>query len=135
MGGGNSDTGDETERQILQAFPLSSGFAQLGSLPAREVSELLQTAQFGIAAQDPLSYTKSGTLMAYAAHGLNILSLHARTAASEPTSLLTSSDEWLGGITEDELQRRARGLRAWYERVASWPWIAQTFARAMRAST
>ena len=135
VGGGNSESGDETEREILQSFPLSGGFAQLGSLPRSDVSELLSTAQFGIAAQDPLSYTKSGTLMAYAAHGLNILSPHARRAAPQPTSFFTSPAELLAGIAPDELQQRARGLQAWYERVASWPEIAQTLARAMQSSS
>lgn len=135
VGGGNLQALENEEREILSAFPLSGGFAQLGSLAAHEVSGLLAAAEFGIAAQDPLSYTKSGTFMAYAAHGLNILSPHARLAAPEPTSLLTSPAEVLAGLSEEELAGRARGLQAWHERSASWPKIAETFARAMQATT
>ncbi len=133
VGGGTLNALDAEEKALLEALQLRSGFRQLGAKNAREVSAILASAEFGIAAQDPLSYTKSGTFMAYAAHGLNILSKHAAPAAKEPTCLLTSPAELSVGLADVELHRRGQKLRAWYERTASWPQIAQEFARAVRS--
>lgn len=133
VGGGTSDVLDAEEKVLLEALHLRSGFRQLGAKNAGEVSAILATAEFGIAAQDPLSYTKSGTFMAYAAHGLNILSKHAEPSATEPTCLLTSPAELSVGLADVELHRRGQKLQAWYEGSASWPQIAQEFARAVRS--
>ncbi len=133
LGAVGSAERDEEERRLLEAIALPSGFQQLGAKSAPEISTILATAEFGIAAQDPLSYSKSGTFMAYAAHGLNILSNHADASAPEPSCLLTSTNELKRGVDATELDERGRKLQAWYDRTASWPQIAQEFARALQA--
>ena len=133
VGGGNSSECDAEERAILESLRLPSGFHQVGAQPAEEVSTILASAEFGIAAQDPLSYTKSGTFMAYAAHGLNVLSNYADPSAQEPMCLLTSPACLNRGIDAAELRARAQKLRDWYDRTATWPRIAEEFARALRA--
>lgn len=122
----------EEEAKILTALALPGGFEQRGQLPEAEVSQHLLGASFGLSAQDPLSIMKSGTFMAYAAHGLNILSPHADPAGPEPLNRLTSPAELRAGISEEEWQRRAADLRAWQERTASWPRIAERFAEALQ---
>ena len=130
MGGGSSREGNAIEESLLESLQLRDGFEQLGSLAPAQISERLLVAEFGIAGQDPLSYTKSGTFMAYAAHGLNILSNHANAAAAEPGCLLTSPAQ----IDDRELPSRSAKLRGWYERTASWPHIAGAFAEALAPS-
>lgn len=131
-GAGNTETGSAAERALLESIGLTSGFQQAGSRSAAEISRLLSCAEFGLAAQDRLSCTKSGTFMAYAAHALNVLSPYAERAGPEPMSLLVHPTELSGSITDAELRDRAAKLRAWYERTASWPQIAQAFAQALR---
>jgi len=132
VGGSDSSDAKEEERKLLESLRLSAGFQQLGARSADDISALLASTEFGIAAQDPLSYTKSGTFMAYAAHGLNILSSYADSSAPEPMCLLTSPAELSLGLDETERTRRARKLQAWYEDNASWPQIAREFAGALR---
>jgi hypothetical protein len=126
-----ADSGEQ-ERRLLAELPLVDGFEQRGALPDREISELLLRGSFGISAQDELSLTKSGTFMAYAAHGLNIISPHGDRAKPEPLCWLTRPGELLAGVDDAELERRAESLREWQRRTASWPQIAKQFARALQ---
>lgn len=131
FGAGRSEDGEKEERRLLLDLGLTNGFDQLGTIPASEASGVLATAEFGIAAQDRFSYSKSTTFMAYAAHGLKILSTYADPAAPAPMSLLFSPEEVARGLPGGELERRATQLHEWYHRTASWPRIAVEFARAM----
>lgn len=130
-GGGGSRPGDDDEAALLTGLDLTEGFDQRGPLPEEKISELLLAGEFGISAQDDLSITKSGTFMAYAAHGLNVISGYAAASKPEPLSWLTSPDELLQGITSEELEERGRKLRDWQERTAAWPEIANRVARAL----
>ncbi|MCA1659447.1 MAG: glycosyltransferase, partial [Verrucomicrobiaceae bacterium] len=98
--------GDKTggeEQELLAGLQLAAGWEQRGSLPEAEVSHLLSRASFGISAQDELSLMKSGTFMAYAAHGLNILSPYADSLGPEPVCWLTHPDELLRRVSAEEL--------------------------------
>ena len=105
------------------------------ALPEEEVSSLLAQASFGISAQDELSVTKSGTFMAYAAHGLNILSPFSGAARPQPLCWATHPDELRQGLSDAELNSRAENLRTWQERTCAWPRIAEQFARALALPT
>ena len=132
FGGGNSAEGDRTERALLSAINPRDGFEQRGSVPVKEASRLLGTSAYALWGQEALSVTKSGTFMAYAAHGLNILSTAAEPLGAEPLCWLTSPAELLQGVSREELQQRADNLRAWQERTSSWKQIAQRFAEALQ---
>lgn len=132
VGAGDSPDQLERERALLTRFELRAGFEQRGALPEPAVSEILSHAQFGISAQDELSITKSGTLMAYAAHEMNIVSTHAGPAKPEPLCWFTSPAELLDGIASGELATRAKRLRDWQEGTAAWPFIAERFADALQ---
>lgn len=122
---------DEEELALLERLELSEDFDQRGPLPEEKISELLLASEFAISAQDELSITKSGTFMAAAAHGLNIISCHADGAKPEPLSLLISPAELLKGITSIELRSRGERLREWQERTSAWPHIARQVARVL----
>ena len=129
---GGGETGQvEVERQLLASIPLQEGFHQLGRRSEAEVSEQLLSAGFGISERDELSLSKSGTLMAYAAHSLNVLSPVANSARPLPVSLFVAPDELLRGLTNGELAKRADQLREWQNRVSSWTSIASVFADAL----
>jgi hypothetical protein len=130
-GSGRSREGDEEELALLLKLELVDGFEQRGPLAEEKISELLSMCEFAISAQDQLSITKSGTFMAFAAHGLNILSCYADAAKPEPLSLLTSPEELMKGVAPTELQLRGQRLRQWQERTSAWPHIANQIARAL----
>lgn len=132
VGAGNDASGDSEERKLLAELAFTRSFGQRGAMPEEQISAVLSAATFGISAQDELSLTKSGTFMAYAAHGLNILSPIADPVAEEPLCWLTSPAELLAGGAEDHLRSRAAALRAWQERTASWSRIAAEFAEALQ---
>ena len=131
-GAGRSTEGDDQESALLMDLDLSNGFDQRGPLPEEKISEQLSTSAFGISAQDELSIMKSSTLMAYAAHGLNVISCYANPAKREPLSIMIAPDELLKGIAEPELRSRSEKFRQWQERTSSWPNIANHVARVMR---
>jgi hypothetical protein len=132
-GAGRSREGDDEEVALLTELELSDGFDQRGPLPEEKISELLLACEFAISAQDDLSITKSGTFMAYAAHGLNIVSCYADASKPEPLSLLISPEELMKGVTRTEWQLRAEKLRQWQDRTAAWPQIARQMAQALEA--
>jgi hypothetical protein len=132
VGGGNTAEGARAELDLVATFGLAEHFEQRGALPGEAVSELLSQASFGVSAQDELSVTKSGTFMAYAAHGLNILSPFAGARQLEPLCWATHPAELAAGISDDLLASRAGSLRTWQERTCSWPQIAREFAQALR---
>jgi hypothetical protein len=120
-------TTDARERQILDSLPLTGGAKMTGPLNEEEISSWLSRASFGLSAQDELSATKSGTLMAYAAHELNVLSV-----SSNPPRYSITPAELLGGIPAEELHARATAARDWQEENCSWTHIAEQFARALQ---
>jgi phytoene dehydrogenase-like protein len=130
FGGGNTAQDD-----VEQTLAPAAKFELRGAVTAEEASHLLARATFGISAQDPRSIMKSGTFMAYAAHGLNILSPYAEPLGAEPLCWLTSPSELAAGVAAEELKSRAENLRRWQERTASWPEIAQRFAEALQLET
>lgn len=130
-GSGGTRKGDDEELALLLRLELAGGFEQRGPLPEEKVSDLLSTSEFGIAVQTELSITKSGTFMAYAAHGLNILSCYADRTKAKPVSLMTSPEELMEGITSAELERRGENLRQWQERTSGWREIAAAMAQAL----
>lgn len=131
VGGGTSPNESNAENDLLCGLPLADGFEQRGSIGEEAISHLLHTGCFGISGQDELSLTKSGSFMAYAAHGMNVIARCGGAARSEPACWLTTPEELLSGVTPDELQMRANKLRDWQNRTASWPQIAAQFGRAL----
>jgi len=131
VGAGEDPSHHDEERALLAGLPLEHGFEQRGLRPEREISELLLTASFGISAQDELSFSKSGTFMACAAHELNVLADFAVPSKPAPISWLIAPRELLGGISEAELKTRAQHLCAWQRENSSWELITKKFGEAL----
>ena len=121
----------DEERALLASLPLAEGFEQRGSGSEEEISTVLATCSYGIFAQDELSFGKSGTFMAYAAHGLNVLADFASPSKPEPVCWLVAPDELLAGLSDEELQSRAKQLRIWQEQNCSWEVIARKLGDAL----
>ena len=134
VGGGGTAEDDRAERELLGKLQLAEGYEHRGVSAEEEISALLFSARFGISVQDELSVTKSGTFMAFAAHGLNILSRFASLSQQPPLCWATSPSELRQGIPEEELRVRGGKLRAWQERTCSWPHIAARFADALQTT-
>jgi hypothetical protein len=123
------------ESSILSELRLSGGYEQRGPLPPDQISAILASTTFALSAQDPLSLQKSGTFMAYAAHGLSVISPHAESLGAEPLCWLVHPRELLEGIDAAELQTRAESLRDWQQRTGSWAEIAARIAQALQMKT
>jgi hypothetical protein len=121
----------EQERQLIVALPLTEGFDQVGGAPEEKISEVLSSCSFGIFAQNELSFEKSGSFMAYAAHQVNILADFADPSKPEPICRLIAPQELLRGLSETELHIRAERLRVWQEKTSSWSIIAEQIGEAM----
>jgi hypothetical protein len=133
VGAGDPNLDAEEARQ-LRDLGLAEGFEQRGSQSESVISELLLTSAFGISAHDELSYEKSGTFMAYAAHELNVLNECADTRKNEPLCWLVGPAELQGNIADRELTNRAKQLRAWQQRISSWDSIAAKLSEALQGN-
>jgi len=131
IGAGSDSNLHNEERSLLNALQLKEGFEQLGPRPEREISQLLFAASFGIFAHDELSVTKSGTFMAYAAHGLNVLADFADKSKPGPICWLVAPLELQQEGSNSEWKIRGESLRAWQKENSSWERIARTFADAL----
>jgi hypothetical protein len=125
----------DREAELLGALDLPEGFGREVALPEEEVSDLLSSVSFGIFGQNELSYGKSGSFMAYAAHQLNVIADFADPSKPPPVCWLVSPREMLGGISNIELDRRAECLRSWQEQTSSWNIIADRLGRALGVET
>jgi hypothetical protein len=130
--GGNSDgQTNAEEHSLLESLKLREGFEQQGAQSESKISELMLTASFGIFGQDELSYSKSGSFMAYAGHGLNILVDFVGTSGAEPLCWMVEPRELLEGISQANLETRAERLRAWQQQTCSWELIASRLTEAL----
>ena len=130
--GAASSNQDADEAGQLRELGLAGGFEQRGAQPENAISELLTTASFGISGQDALSYEKSSTFMAYAAHELNVLNACGDQTQGEPLCWVVGPAELARGIPENELQIRAARLRDWQQRSSSWDSIAAQLGDALK---
>lgn len=128
---GQTGSSHGAEKQILEALGLREGFDDRGPQPDRDISALLWSAGFGLSEMDALNIPKSGVFMAFAAHGLNVLSPLAGPDQPEPLCWAVHPAELRSGLSADELTARAAHLRAWYESTASWSRAAAAFAEAL----
>jgi len=128
-GASSGSSHDAIEFKLLNELRLTNAFEQRGALPEEAISRLLLSASFGIFGQSELSYTKSGTFMAYAAHELNIIAEPA--SKNEPACWVIAPAELIAGISETELRIRAEKLRHWQQQTSSWETIAAKLADAL----
>jgi hypothetical protein len=113
------------------------GLRQRGSLTAPEISNLLASAAWGLGRFTPDSWNKSGTFMAFAAHGTPIVCAAADPRSSAPAAFLFHPDEVASDSTVGESSegvRRRRALQAWYQANHSWRQIGLRIAEWMESA-
>lgn len=102
-----------------------------GELSAVEVSQQLAATEFCLSAQNNLTWSKSGTFMAYAAHGCAVVTDQRYEAAPLEFAVPAAS---LEQATDAEIHERASKLREWYVGNATWEITAQRIADVIAAS-
>ncbi len=134
IGVGQGEALAGAEQEILRAiFPPEGSRASaetLGELPAQEIAVWLARAEFALSFQSEVNFTKSGTLMAAFAHGLDVLSPFARHDGPAPFSAMTHPDELLAAEVSAVLPSRAVEARRWFEEHAAWPRLAAAVSGA-----
>jgi hypothetical protein len=135
---GSRESAEMNAREdALAASLLPPGAVEiLGPKSPEELSRIFLTAEFGIFTQSPLSYTKSTIFMAYASHGIGIVSPNTLGAKEAPQCWVTHPSEMLEGsaISSAAVADRGRQLAEWYEQNASWPRIAAAYRSALGLS-
>lgn len=111
---------DRRSETLLSAHPPET-VVRHGELHASRISELLHRVQFALTTADDATWSKSTTLMAYAAHGCNVVS--RSRSPNEPLCWTVLADE-VGSVADPELRHRADAMRQWYETHAEWRIIA-----------
>jgi hypothetical protein len=118
---GPDDAGDSLES------PLSAdAIIRHGALTDRDVSDLLGRAQYALSNATPETWSKSGSFMAFAAHGCPIVT-NISTPEHVPLNLTIEAGD-VGNVAHGELERRGAALRDWYEANADWKVIASRMA-------
>lgn len=112
------------EREIAEYTGITDLVEPLGHLSNEEISKRLCRAKFAFTGQTGDSILKSGTFMAYAAHGLTVIGTDLNS--SEPGKYLIHPNTM---ISCPELKRekliheKAEALHHWFWSNRSWPHI------------
>lgn len=117
---------DARSETLIQAYRNPNVVMKHGELAAETISELLSNVQFALTTVDELTWNKSGTLMAFLAHGCSVVS---RNKSSLEPLVWNVMPEEVGTINFDNLQRRAEAARNWYQTNADWEILAGTISR------
>ena len=126
---------NEREDYLVRSL-LPPGVSEvLGSQTTEQISQRFLKAEMGIFAKISHGYTKSTIFMAYASHGLSILSPENINNARAPLSYAIHPLELLEGkITPDQIEKRGQKLAQWYKNNASWDRVADTYREALSIS-
>lgn len=96
-----------------------------GELEPAEVSRWLQGAEFCLSSSNELTWSKSGTFMAYAVHGCAVVVPVSST--SEPLGFTIASAD-VTAIATQAAEAKGEQLRQWYQQNAEWELIASHVA-------
>lgn len=110
------------QADALLAEMLPAGaVADHGELEPADVSRRLQGAELCLSSSNELTWSKSGTFMACAAHGCAVVTPEA--CNSEPLKF-TIAPEDVTAITAAVTEAKGQQLRRWYQQNAEWTLIA-----------
>lgn len=109
---------------LAQCLP-PNAIVQHGALPAAEISLRLLGAEFCLSPVTKLTWSKSSSFMAFAAHGCPIVSMEQ---TSSPPLHETIPPADVATITETDARQKAGALREWYSRNADWDVTAKRIA-------
>lgn len=132
-----SEEQNQREDAAARAALPEGAFEILGAKSPEELSRLFAAAEFGIFTQSPAGLTKSTIFMAFASHGMNIVSPNVTPGLDAPQCWITHPDELLenGAGLELTLAERAAKILAWYEQNLSWPRIADAYRQSLKLTS
>jgi hypothetical protein len=110
---------------LLSDFGAGDRVVAHGALSAPDVSKLLTESAYCLSAATPTTWSKSGTFMAYAAHGGAVVTKADQT--SPPLSATIAASQ-LHDISAADVQNKRAMLRQWYQQNADWNVIAPRIA-------
>lgn len=132
---GSRESGEMNAREdaLIASLLPPGAFEMLGPQSPERLSRIFLAAEFGIFTQSPASYTKSTIFMAYASHGVHIVSPNTMGAKKAPQCWVTHPSELLAGtsIPSGAIADRGLHLAEWYDQNASWPRIAAAYRSAL----
>lgn len=128
VGGGAHPRWTPREEACLAALP-AGAVERHAWMPQEQLAHLLARAEFGLCETEWKDWGKSTVFMTYAAHGLNLLSPHARTESEVPFGWLTHLDDL--GADPTSLASRAADLQRWYDTTADWPHLFAAYRRLL----
>lgn len=96
-----------------------------GELSASEVSKQLAGVECCLSNSTDRTWSKSGTLMAYAAHGCAVIT---QDASAHPPLNLTIAATAIESASEADVLEKGEQLRQWYEANATWELTAKRIA-------
>jgi hypothetical protein len=114
----------QSDALLAQMLPRDA-VVEHGELEPAEVSHRLLEAEFCLSSSNELTWSKSGTFMAYAAHGCRVIAPQSFT--SKPLQFTTAPNE-VAGISTEAAKAKGGELRRWYMQNAEWALIASRVA-------
>lgn len=127
---GKQAANDREDALLASALP-EEAVDLHGALPAESVSSLLQQAEVGLFAKVSHGYTKSTIFMAYASHGVCIVSPEHVGDYEPPLCWVTHPSEFSKGRSIEDVIRRGNSLQQWYSDNASWEHVASIYKEAL----
>ncbi|MDQ6808387.1 MAG: hypothetical protein M3Z64_03025 [Verrucomicrobiota bacterium] len=120
----------EADAMIASALPPDS-VVDHGELDPAAVSNLLFESEFCLSISNDLTWSKSGTLMAYAEHACAVVI--AQPCANEPLQFTISAAD-VAGATGSGASEKGERLRQWYLAHATWRIVAKRIAEIVGRS-
>jgi hypothetical protein len=122
---------DARSNALVGSYPNPDVVVRHGELSSEEVSRLLFQARFAFTTATESNWSKSGTLMAYLAHGCVIIANDRSTV--EPLSLAIAPGD-VGILSDRELETRGNESRKWYETHLDWRILARNVSDIIESS-
>lgn len=113
---------DTRSEALIRSYPNPNVVMKHGELSPDRISELLSCVQFALTTVDELTWSKSGTLMAFLAHECSIVSKNRSNL--EPLVWNVAPEE-IEGISLHELRSRTDAARRWYDTNVAWEVLAR----------
>lgn len=120
----------EADAMIASALPRDS-VVEHGELDPTAVSNLLLESEFCLSISNELTWSKSGTLMAYAEHACAVIT--AQPCANEPLQFTIPAAD-VAGTTPASAMEKGDRLRQWYLAHATWDIVAKRIAEIVGRS-
>lgn len=108
---------DLRSERLLESYSNPAVVIRHGQLAPAEVSRILSRARFAFTIANDDNWSKSGSLMAFLAHGCVVIA-NCESKVDGLSSSVRPGE--VGSLSEVELDTKAAEARQWYEQHADW---------------